>query len=420
MRRENLRVLVDEARESLAMALGAIASHKLRSSLTLLGITVGVFSIIVVMTAMRVMQSDIEQQISQLGSHTFMIRKFPAIHFSGPEGFQKYLRRQNIDFQQFRRLEQRVTIAKGVGATTGLWTGEVEAGGRKSAPDVQLMGETPGSFQARNLSLAEGRLLMDVDVANARDVCVLGSKLSDTLFPSMSPVGRRIKLAGINYTVVGVLEPKGGSLGGEQDNFAVVPVTTGMNRFGRWNRSLTILVQAYDAASYDATLEQARGALRVIRKVPPGAEDDFEIASNDSMITQFNSFTFAVRIGVAVISSIALLAAGVGIMNIMLVSVTERTREIGIRRAIGAKKRNVMTQFIMEAVALCQVGGLVGVVLGILGGNATAYFLKLKPVIPVDWAIIGLVICSIVGIVFGTYPAYKAANLDPIESLRYE
>jgi putative ABC transport system permease protein len=186
------------------------------------------------------------------------------------------------------------------------------------------------------------------------------------------------------------------------------------------NRSLTILVQAHDAASYEETLEQARGALRVIRKVPPGAEDDFEIASNDSMITQFNSFTLAVRIGVAVISSIALLAAGVGIMNIMLVSVTERTREIGIRRAVGAKKRNVMTQFIMEAVALCQVGGIVGVALGILGGNATAYFLKLDPVIPVDWAIIGLVICSIVGIVFGTYPAYKAANLDPIESLRYE
>jgi putative ABC transport system permease protein len=296
----------------------------------------------------------------------------------------------------------------------------VEADGRKTAPDVQLMGETPGSFQARNLSLAEGRLLMDVDVASARDVCVLGSKLADTLFPNDSPTGRRIKLAGINYTVVGVLEPKGSSLGGDQDNFAIVPLTTGMNRFGRWHRSLTILVQAHDRETYEETLEQVRGAFRVIRKVPPGAEDDFDIASNDSMITQFNSFTLAVRVGVAVISSIALLAAGVGIMNIMLVSVTERTREIGIRRAVGAKKRNVMTQFIMEAVALCQVGGIVGVVLGILGGNATAYLLKLDPVIPVDWAIIGLVICSIVGIVFGTYPAYKAANLDPIESLRYE
>jgi putative ABC transport system permease protein len=134
------------------------------------------------------------------------------------------------------------------------------------------------------------------------------------------------------------------------------------------------------------------------------------------MIEQFASFTRAVRIGVAIISSIALLAAGIGIMNIMLVSVTERTREIGIRRAIGAKKRNIMTQFIMEAVVLCELGGA----LGILGGNATAYFLKLAPVVPVDWIVIGLAICSFVGIVFGTYPAWKAANLDPIESLRYE
>jgi putative ABC transport system permease protein len=144
------------------------------------------------------------------------------------------------------------------------------------------------------------------------------------------------------------------------------------------------------------------------------------VFSNDSLIAQFNSFTLAVRLGVAVVSSISLLAAGIGIMNIMLVSVTERTREIGIRRAVGAKKRNIMTQFIMEAIVICQVGGVLGVLLGIAGGNATAYLLKLTPVIPLDWAALGLIICSIVGIVFGTYPAYKAANLDPIESLRYE
>jgi putative ABC transport system permease protein len=154
--------------------------------------------------------------------------------------------------------------------------------------------------------------------------------------------------------------------------------------------------------------------------VPPGEPDDFEISSNDSLIQMFRNMTVAVRVGVAVVSSIALLAAGIGIMNIMLVSVTERTREIGIRRAVGAKKRSIMTQFIMEAIVLCEVGGVIGVVLGILGGNATALFLKLTPVVPVDWILIGLFICSIVGIVFGTYPAWKAANLDPIESLRYE
>jgi putative ABC transport system permease protein len=257
-------------------------------------------------------------------------------------------------------------------------------------------------------------------VDSSRDVVVLGYNLATNVFPFGSGVGERLKINGINYTVIGVLEPKGGSLGGNQDNFAVVPVTTGLNRFGRWNRSLNFIVQARDQASYEDTVEQVRGILRVVRKVPPGKEDDFEIFSNDSLIEQFKTFTMAVRLGIAVVSSIALLAAGIGIMNIMLVSVTERTREIGIRRAVGARKRNIMTQFIMEAVVLCEVGGVIGVVLGILGGNATAYFLKLAPVIPVDWVILGLVICSVVGIVFGTYPAYKAANLDPIESLRYE
>ena len=183
---------------------------------------------------------------------------------------------------------------------------------------------------------------------------------------------------------------------------------------------MDIQVQAYDQLRYDDTVEQVRGILRAVRKVEPGKDDDFEIVSNDSIIDQFRTLTLAIRTVAAVISSIALVAAGIGIMNIMLVSVTERTREIGVRRAIGAKKRNIMAQFIMEAVVLCEVGGLLGVILGIGTGNVAAYFLKVPPVIPFDWAMIGLGICSLVGIIFGTYPAYKAANLDPIESLRYE
>ncbi|MGN6555831.1 MAG: ABC transporter permease [Verrucomicrobiota bacterium] len=409
-----------EMRESFLMAMGALAAHKLRSALTLLGVLVGVFSIIVVMTAMRVMQKDIEAKISQLGSQTFMIRKWPGLHFGGPAGFEKFWRRKNITFSDGKRLQEKATLPASIGLETSFWAGEVQTRYKASAPTVRLFGETPGSFSAKNWDLAEGRMLMDADVEGARDVCVLGSGLAKSVFPLGSAVGEKLKVDGINYTVIGVLESKGGSLGGDQDNFAVVPITTGSNRYGRWGRSLNILVQARDQASYDSTVEQVRGLLRVIRKVPPGEEDDFEISSNDSMITQFQTFTQALRLGVAVVSSISLIAAGIGIMNIMLVSVTERTREIGIRRAIGAKKRNIMAQFIMEAVILCEVGGVIGVVLGILGGNALAFLLKLTPVIPLDGIVMGLVICSIVGIVFGTYPAYKAANLDPIESLRYE
>jgi putative ABC transport system permease protein len=412
--------LLAEARESFSMAMSALAAHTLRSALTLLGVLVGVFSIIVVMTAMRVMESSIERQLSSLGSQTFMIRKWPGTYFGMSSGdFEKYWRRKNVTMEQGKRLLDKATLPASIGMETSFWSGQIQTRYKSSAPNVQLYGETPGSFPAHNWNLAEGRLLVDADVDSARNVCVLGSGLATNIFPNSSAVGEQVKIDGINYTVIGVLESRGSALGSDQDNFAVVPITTGMNRYGRW-RSLNLLVQARDAASYDATLEEARGAMRVIRKVRPGQEEDFEIASNDSMIEQFNSFTRDVRIGVAVVSSIALLAAGIGIMNIMLVSVTERTREIGIRRAIGAKKRNIMAQFIMEAIVLCEVGGVIGVGMGILGGNATAFFLKLPPVIPVDWVVIGLAICSVVGIVFGTYPAWKAANLDPIESLRYE
>ena len=200
---------------------------------------------------------------------------------------------------------------------------------------------------------------------------------------------------------------------------AVVPISTALNRYGR-RRDVSILVQTEDAARLPEVAEQSRGLLRALRKVPPGEEDDFEVLTSDAMIEQFQKVTFAVRTGLSLVSSIALLTAGVGIMNIMLVSVTERTREIGIRRAIGAKKRNIMMQFIIEAVVLCEIGGLLGIVLGISGANALAiYWLKLPPAFPLDWAVIGVGICSLIGVVFG-YPAWKAANLDPIESLRYE
>jgi putative ABC transport system permease protein len=413
-------LLLAEARESFTMAMNALTSHKLRSALTLLGVLIGVFSIIVVMTAMRVLKQNIESEISQLGSQTFAIQREPTIQFGNNADWEKYWRRKYIRLAQGRLVEDKATLASTVGIEGNFWRGQVQTRYKKTPPNVNIFGETPGSFPAKNWLVAEGRGLMESDVDNARNVCVIGDSLAKAVFPLGSPIGEQLKLNGINYSVIGVLAPKGGSLGGDQDNFAVIPITTALNRYGRWWEDLTILVQARDAASYDDCAEQVRGILRTARKVPPGADDDFELFSNDSLIEQFNSFTRAVRFGVAVVSSIALIAAGIGIMNIMLVSVTERTREIGIRRAIGAKKRNIMTQFIMEAVVLCEVGGVIGVVLGILGGNSVALLMKVPPVIPFDWIALGLGICSVVGIVFGTYPAWKAANLDPIESLRYE
>jgi putative ABC transport system permease protein len=410
--------LATEIIESFNMAMGALAAHKLRSALTLLGVLIGVFSIIIVMTAMRALQNVMESELSQLGSQTFIVQKWPGIYVGGPEGWEKFWRRQNLRFPLALQLKEKATLALGVGAQTGLWDGEVISRYDKTNPNIQMLGVTPEIFSARNWEMAEGRALLASDLDSCRNVCILGSTLAKKLFPHSSAMRENVKSDGVNYAVVGVLATKGG-MGGDQDNFLAVPLTTGMNRYGR-DRSLEIVVQARNQVLYDDTVEQVRGILRTLRKVPPIKEDDFEIVSNDSLIKQFKSITLAVRIGVTVVSSIALLAAGVGIMNIMLVSVTERTREIGVRRAVGAKKRNIMTQFIMEAIAICEVGGVAGVLLGVGGGNLVASYLKVPPVVPVDWVIIGLVICSIVGIVFGTYPAFKAANLDPIDSLRYE
>src|SRR5947209_1938058 len=191
-------IIIGEMRESFRMAASAIAAHKLRSALTLLGVLVGVFSIIVVMTAMRVMQNNIEKEISRLGSQTFMVRKWPGIYFGGPEGFEKYWRRKNITLAQAEQVEAKATLAQSVGFETMFWGGQIESRYKKTAPTVQLFGETAGSFPARNWLLKEGRLLLDEDVEGTRDVCVLGSSLATNVFPFGSPIGERVKINGIN------------------------------------------------------------------------------------------------------------------------------------------------------------------------------------------------------------------------------
>ena len=413
-----MKRLLVEFRESLLMALDALATHKLRSALTLLGVLVGVFSIILVMTAMRAMKNNIESNLGSLGSRTFVIQKMPGAYFGGPEGFMKFLRRKDITFAQASAFQKKATFAKSVGLQSEFTNTDLTSRFARTPPNISITGATPGVFSANNWTITDGRALLDADVDSARDVCVLSDDVAKTLFPRTEAIGQRVKVAAISYTVVGVFERTASV--GDAKGFAVIPITTGLNRYGR-RRELSILIEAHDPAEIGDMMEQSRGVLRAIRKVAPGQEDDFEMLSSDSMIQQFQQMTLAVRTGLSLVSSIALIAAGVGIMNIMLVSVTERTREIGVRRAIGAKKRNIMTQFIIEAVVLCEIGGILGIVLGMAGANALAiYALKLPPAFPVDWAIIGLVICSLIGIIFGSYPAYKAANLDPIESLRYE
>ncbi len=412
-------VYILEIKESLIMALTAVRTNKLRLILTLLGIAVGVFSIILVMTAMGVLQNSIESGLSQLGANTFQVQKYPIFMGGGPMERFKYRNRKDITYDQGLSVKEKATMAKYVGLESWVGAKIVKYKNIETNPNVGVAGEDPSGFPTNNWIVKDGRALLPQDLELSRKVIVLGDAVVKKLFLKGDPIGEEIKIDGDNYTVVGVIEPQGSSMGGNSDNFVAMPITTFMLGYGKL-RSINIMVQANDRETFEDAMEQVRGILRMERKVEPGRADDFEIFSNDSVIKQFNDFTKYVKIGVGFISFIALLAAGVGIMNIMLVSVTERTREIGIRKAIGARKNNVLVQFLIEAVVLCEFGGLIGIVLGVLGGNIVALLMSVPAIIPYDWVVIGLVVCSIVGIVFGTYPAWKAANLDPIESLRYE
>lgn len=402
------------------MALSAIRSNKLRSFLTLLGIVVGVFSIILVMTAIGVLQNAIESGLSQLGANTFQVQKYPVLMGHGPMERFKYRNRKDITYEQALTVKEKTTLASYVGLE--VWEGAkvIKFGNLETNPNVMICGEDENGFQTNNWTVKDGRAFNSQDISSARSIVVLGSKVVEKLFVRGDALGKTVRVDGYPFTVVGVLESQGNSLGGNSDNFVAIPITAFFTIYGKYHRSVNIMVQALDRETFDDAVGQVSGILRVVRKVDPGKDNDFEIFSNDSVIQQFDNFTKYVKLGVGFISFIALVAAGVGIMNIMLVSVTERTREIGIRKAIGAKKNNILIQFVLEAIVLCELGGLFGIAIGIIGGNLLALWMSVPAIVPWDWVVIGLLVCSFVGIVFGTYPAWKAANLDPIESLRYE
>jgi putative ABC transport system permease protein len=405
--------------EILSMALASLKANKLRSGLTMLGIIIGVFSIIGVMTVIGAIQSSIELGLMDLGTNTFQIQKYPAINNNRRDA--KYANRKNIDYQNatvFRRLMSASPANIGF----ELWDFAKSASYRdlKTDPNVQICGGDENFFPNNGYYIDYGRSLTEQDVEYSRNVVVLGSDLATTLFPHENPLGKEMRLGGAAYTVIGVLESKGGAFGQSRDYFTVIPITKFMENYGASNRSINITVQAGSQEVYKTIYEQSVGYMRMARGLKAEQDNDFETFSNESLITTFNQISSIVATGALVISAIALFAAGIGIMNIMLVSVTERTKEIGVRKAIGAKKISILTQFLIEAIVLCELGGLVGIIIGAGVGNILALQLNTPVQFPFFWACIGVVSCSAIGIGFGIYPAYKAAGLDPIEALRFE
>jgi putative ABC transport system permease protein len=406
--------------EIIKVAFSSLRTNRLRSILTILGIVVGIFSIITISTVISMLQTSIESGLSQLGKNTFQIQRFPAFQTGSLSDRAKFRNRPLLTLDEYYKLKEKLVEAKYVGAEQWSFGKVVKFGNKETNPNVQIAGITPEAMPNNSWVVEDGRGLNDKDVWSYENVVLLGADVAKMLFPNMVPLDQYITVNNHKLKVIGVLQTAGSFFGQSQDNFILIPLTTFQNYYGKHANSINITVMSPTKESYNDIIEIAEGYFRTIRKVKSGEESNFSIFSNESLLTQMNSITAGARIGSLVVAAIALLAAGIGIMNIMLVSVTERTREIGIRKAIGAKKINILSQFLVEAVVLCLFGGLIGIVLGVAIGNLAGTALNSPALIPIDWVLIGVLLCVIIGVSFGTYPAYKAANLDPIEALRYE
>ena len=405
--------------ETVRIALTALKTNKLRSGLTMLGVAIGVFSVIGVMTALSVIASSIESGLSFLGSNLFQFAKYPAINTGGDPEI-KFANRRNVSLAEANEYKRLMEGQAGAICLKVFDGGKPASYERVKIQGLTLVGTNEAFLIANSYTLGYGRNLAAEDVDLARSVVVVGSRVEKKLFPNQSPVGKTIKINEKPYQIIGVLAEKGSSFGQSQDDLLLVPITRYFSDFGWVNRTVNIATQSTSQATYNQTLDKAIGAMRAARGLKLGQENDFAIYSNDTLVAAFASIAGTIRIGAFVISAIALLAAGIGIMNIMLVSVTERTREIGVRKAIGARKNDIVRQFLLEAIVLSELGGLAGILIGVIGGNGIALWLDIAMVFPWGWALTGLIVCSLIGMGFGWYPAWKAASLHPIDALRWE
>jgi putative ABC transport system permease protein len=409
--------------EILRMALGSLGVNKLRSALTMLGITIGVFSVIGVMTAVSALRQSVESGLSFLGSNIIQVGKNPTGISSDGANRRRFENRRDITLPNALRFAQLIEGYTDVVCLKSFNNeGVVQATyeNRKTSPGLTFGGSNEHFLTANQYSIGIGRNLTPADVELARSVIIIGQTIVSRLFPNETPLGKLVKVSGKTYTVIGTFAERGSSFGKTQDDILIIPITRFVIDFGSARRSINIAIQAPSQDRYNETLDKIVTAMRIVRGLRPEQENDFEIYSNDSLIAAFAKVADAISAGAFVISAIALLAAGVGIMNIMLVSVTERTKEIGIRKSIGARKISILTQFLIESVAISVAGGLVGILLGVGAGNGLALLLSASVVFPWGWALAGLLVCCGIGVGFGFYPAWKAAALDPIEALRYE
>lgn len=404
--------------ENIRIALSSVRSHWLRSILTMLIIAFGITALVGILTAIDGIRYSLTDQFSRMGANTFSIRNQAMIlqEGSAEETSPPITYRQAREF--CNRFEYGTTVSY---FTWGNQLLTVRFRDRKTNPNISMIGCNENYLTTSGYDLGSGRNFSATEVADGASVAIIGSVLAERLFQSViEPVGQVISAGSQRYKVIGVLKSKGSSMGFSNDNNLFVPVNNLRQHMGDRGSSYEINVKASDAESMEATIAEATVAFRKIRQLDPKESNDFSIESSDNLVRILVDNISTITMAATLIGLITLLGAAIGLMNIMLVSVTERTREIGIRKAMGATSTIIRNQFLIEAVTIGILGGIIGIIGGVLIGNITTMLTGGSFLIPWGWMSIGIALCIITGLVSGIYPASKAASLDPIESLRYE
>jgi putative ABC transport system permease protein len=406
-----------EFQEAIKLALQSLWQNKLRTVLTLLGMMISVASIIAVVTLINGANTYITTKFTRYGADVFTVSRMPSIIFSS-EDYERYQRRKNILFDDYVYVRDNCTRCTGIGAVQGTVAKVVR--GTNSVTDSTIRGYTWQMPMMQNLDIAEGRGFTAVDEEHASQVAIIGSDIRDNLFPGVDPLGLELRVDGMPYTVVGVAQKQGSTLGMSQDNWVAVPLTAYQKTYGTM-KSVTIYVKAGSAGPVlEAAGDEVRVLMRSRRHDAPGTEDSFELDINNTLVSFASKITAMFGAVVGGVALISLVVGGIVIMNMMLASVTERTREIGIRKSLGARGHDIMLQFLVESCALALLGGFLGVLLGLAVAQGVTLALGFPSTIAL-WSVnLGLALAFSVGIFFGVYPARKAANLDPIVALRAE
>ena len=402
--------------EGIFIALNSLRANKLRSVLTLVGVIIGVMTVIAVTSIIAGMNKYVAQELSFIGADTFVIAQY-GVEIGNTREQEELFKRKRITHEDAEAIRKACSACVEVGE--GSYTSRTIKRGKTYLRDMLIGGMSANVIRIMDFKVAEGRFFSEFEEVHRRRVAFVGWSVVEKLFPNEDPIGKQIKIEKESFTIVGVAVKQGSSLGGNQDDFIYVPFSTFSKGFGS-HRSIMIYVKAKDFKLVDQAMDEARVLLRVRRHVAYEEKDDFGMMTAEGIMDLYRRFTSGAYLTMIGISSIALLVGGIVIMNIMLVSVTERTREIGIRKALGARRRDVLWQFLVESVTLALVGGVIGVLLGLGVGRIVSLKSPLPAAADPFWITVGLLLATSIGLVFGVYPAMKAARLDPIEALRYE